>query len=77
MRRAQKKKNLNIKNFEKMFFAMKIPFQIMIKYYLFWKDLRFSRSENVDFLIIDWSKSAGAKGDVPNIYEFVHRLHPC
>ena len=23
------------------------------------------------------SKSAGAKGDVPKIYEFVHPLHPC
>ena len=59
-----------------MFFAMKISFQIVIKDYPFWKDLRFSRSENVDFLIIDWSKSAGAKGDVQKICGCVHPLHP-
>ena len=30
-----------------------------------------------DFLKINQSKSAGAKGDVPKIYGFVHPLHPC
>ena len=30
-----------------------------------------------DFLKINQSKSAGAKGDVPKIYGFVYPLHPC
>ena len=30
-----------------------------------------------DFLKINQSKSAGAKGDVLKIYKFVHPLHPC
>ena len=28
-------------------------------------------------IVLKASKSAGAKGDVPKIYEFVHPLHPC
>ena len=27
--------------------------------------------------VLEASKSAGAKGDVPKIYGFVHPLHPC
>ena len=27
-------------------------------------------------IVLEASKSAGAKGDVPKIYEFVHPLHP-
>jgi hypothetical protein len=27
--------------------------------------------------VLKASKSAGAKGDVPKIYRFVHPLHPC
>ena len=32
--------------------------------------------EDADFLIIDWSKSEGAKGDIHQIYGCVHPLHP-
>ena len=28
-------------------------------------------------IVLKASKSAGAKGDVPKIYGFVHPLHPC
>ena len=28
-------------------------------------------------IVLEASKSAGAKGDVPKIYEFVHPLHLC
>ena len=28
-------------------------------------------------IVLDASKSAGAKGDVPKICGFVHLLHPC
>ena len=33
--------------------------------------------QNLRVSLVEASKSAGAKGDVPKIYKFVHLLHPC
>ena len=41
----------------------------------FWKKMEHFKL-GFPFLIIDWSKSAGAKGDVQKICGFVHPLHP-
>ena len=40
--------------------------------------LKSSGPQNLRVSIVpNASKSAGAKGDVPKIYGFVHQLHPC
>ena len=37
-----------------------------------------SGSQNLQVsILLEASKSAGAKGDVPKIYGLVHPLHPC